>query len=210
PVGVRRIRAIADLDHPEQEPAGPFRVLGHQQLAQEQVGAVERPERRLQDALAEDPALVLVVTCGHVIAPVPLQLRFSTSWKAWGAVGARWATKISPTYSRPKVGSVEIRAAHGTGPSSRSPRRFSRVTRGAFRPQNRVEALTTPARDTPRSWASAWTRRGTSGGTSGPPCSDPSTSTRSPTEAWATVRLTSAHSAHSRRASTGRGRSGRR
>ena len=85
-----------------------------------------------------------------------------------------------PTYSRPKTGSVEILAAHREAPTSRSPRRFNRVTSGAFRPQYRVDALTTPASDTPRATASSWTRCTTVCGTNGPPCSEPSTSTRSP------------------------------
>ena len=117
---------------------------------------------------------------------------------------------MSPTYSRPKTGSVEILAAHREGPTSRSPRRFNRVTSGAFRPQYRVDALTTPASDTPRATASSWTRCTTVCGTNGPPCSEPSTSTRSPGPASRTVRPTSPHSAHSRSASTGRGSSGRR
>ena len=62
---------------------------------------------------------------------------------------------MSPTYRRPNTGSVEIRAAHRDGPTSRSPRRFSSVTSGAFRPQYNVDALTTPASDTPRATASS-------------------------------------------------------
>jgi hypothetical protein len=64
---------------------------------------------------------------------------------------------------------VEIQAVQGTGPSSRSPRRFKSVTSGAFRPQNRVEAFTTPARLTPRSNASRWTARTNPEGMNGPP-----------------------------------------
>jgi len=59
----------------EQEPPDALGVLGGEELAQEEVGAVERPEGRLEHALAEDPALVLVLT--H------RQLRFNTSWKSW-------------------------------------------------------------------------------------------------------------------------------
>src|SRR6185503_14118065 len=74
--------AVGHLDHAEQEPAAAFGIFGREQLAQEQVGAVERAERRLQDVLAEDPTLVRGPS-GRAVGAFAVGHRFSTSWKSW-------------------------------------------------------------------------------------------------------------------------------
>ncbi len=63
PVGIGGVRAVGDVDHAEQEPAAALRVLGGQQLPEEQVGAVVGPEGGLQHALPEDPAPVHLSSC---------------------------------------------------------------------------------------------------------------------------------------------------
>ena len=61
PARVGRVGSVGHLDHPEQEPAGAVEILGRQELPEEQVGAVIRPERRLKDASTEQPPLVLLL-----------------------------------------------------------------------------------------------------------------------------------------------------
>ncbi len=71
PRRVRRLAAVRHLDHAEKEPALALQILGGEQLAQEQIDAVERAELRLEHVFAEDPSFVCV------------RHRFSTSWKSW-------------------------------------------------------------------------------------------------------------------------------
>ena len=59
PAGVRGLRAVGDVGDPEQVAPAPLRVVPGQQLAQEQVLAVEGPEAHVEHGPSEDASLVV-------------------------------------------------------------------------------------------------------------------------------------------------------